>query len=174
MVKRKYFKKSIKSAVTKAIGRYHRTKMNYVMDIYFDGQGNVKYDGDNNGFSIGDVLTGNTSEFQKLGKQYSMVKLRGILLETDSPGNPQGYNFTLGVVQSNDSPTYNNLITQPNVMIMPTTTTGRMYVPIGGQFTPTNDIQLFSNMKLLAVANGTPNGRFTVKITLYLTFKSIL
>ena len=82
MVKRRTFKKSIKSAVTRAISKYQRRKMCYVCSLIWN-DGAMTVDGQNQqSLSIGDILSGNTSEFQTLGKQYAQVKLRGILIES--------------------------------------------------------------------------------------------
>lgn len=49
-----------------------------------------------------------------------------------------------------------------------------MYVPVSGSFTSTNDIQIFNNMKIIPFAQGTPIARFTIRLTLYCTFKTNL
>lgn len=163
-----------KKAVLKAISRYTRRKMNYIMSVvwenntlYIDGQ-------QQNSFQIGDVLSGNTSEFQTLGKQYAMVKLRSIYIEAVNDSFSSGYNFGICLGQANDSIVFDNIRTQPNVMLLSKQTKTKMYVPIIGEFTSTNSIQLFTNMKIAPFAQGNPSARFTVRITLYLTFKANL
>lgn len=174
MVKRRTFKKSVKAAVTKAIARYHRRKMCYVFSVSWSN-GATNIDGeDKSSLSIGDVLTGNTSEFQSLGKEYAMVKLRGILVEAVPISYSVGYNYGACLCQANDSIGFNNVKTQPNVMLLDTHGKNRMYVPIHGEFTSTNSIELFTNMKLVPFASSNAGAYFTFKITLYLTFKSNL
>lgn len=174
MVKRRTFKRSIKSAVSRAIGKYQRRKMNYVMNILWDN--NTLYiDGQQqSSFQIGEILSGNTSEFQTLGKQYAMVKLRGILIEAVNDSYTEGYNFGICLGQANDSIVFNNIRTQPNVMLLSKESKTKLYIPISGEFTSTNSIELFTNMKIAPFAQGNPKARWTVRVTLYLTFKSNL
>ena len=127
--------------------------MCYVCSLIWN-DGNMTIDGQNQAaLSIGDILSGNTSEFQTLGKQYGQVKLRGILIEAVCNKYTGGYNMGLFLGQANDSVVFSNARTQPNVMILDTNSRTRAYIPISGEFTPTNSIQLFTNMKL---ASGSP------------------
>lgn len=174
MVKRRTFKKSVKAAVSRAISKYQRRKMSYVMTINM-ANGNYTIDGQQqNAFSIGEILSGNTSEFQTIGKQYAMVKLRGILIEAVPALYTSGYNIGLCLGQANDSVVFNNVKTQPNVMLLNIYGKSKMYVPISGEFTSTNSIELFTNMKLIPFSSSDTNCYFTVRVTLYLTFKSNL
>ena len=49
-----------------------------------------------------------------------------------------------------------------------------MYCKVSSEFTSTNDIQLFNNVALLPFRQGSGAARFTLKVTLYLTFKTNL
>ena len=170
----KKYRRFKKKAVLKAISKYQRRKMNYILGVSWDN-GVLSIDGQqHNTFSIGEILSGNTSEFQTLGKQYAMVKLRGILIEAVNNAITSGYNYGLCLGQANDSIVYDNLRTQPNVMLLGQYVKTRMYVPISGEFTSTNSIQLFTNMVLIPFSQGNSNARFVIRITLYLTFKSTL
>lgn len=109
MAKKRYFKKK---AVLRAIGKYTRRKMSYVTTVYWNGSSQLYIDGQQaNVLTIGEILSGNTSEFQTLGKQYAMVKLRGISVEAVGHQYNAGYNFGLCIGQANDSIQFNNLRT---------------------------------------------------------------
>lgn len=167
-------RKFAKKAVLRAIGKYQRRKMSYVMTVNCHN-GVYTIDGEQqNSFNVGTVLTGNTSEFQTIGKQYAMVKLRGILIEACPAKYTSGYNIGLCLGQANDSVVFDNVKTQPNVMLLNIYGKSKMYVPISGEFSSTNAVDLFTNMKLIPFASSDASLYFTVRITLYLTFKSNL
>lgn len=171
--KTKYYRKK---AVLKAISKYHRRKLCYVTDINWDTQGNTFIDGQQtNSFIIGEALNGNTSEFQVLGKQYGFVKLRGILIEAVY-NSSAGTIYTCGVClgHTNDSIVFGNLRTQPNILLFNSMGKTKMYYKVSSEFTSTNDIQLFNNIALLPFRQGSGTARYSLKITLYLTFKTNL
>lgn len=169
--KKMYFKKK---AVLKAISKYTRRKLHYVFSVqwtdntlYIDGQQQTS-------FKLFDAVQGNTAEYQNLGKQYAQVKLRGVNIEAVNSTISGGYNFGLCLGQANDATTFDNVRTQPNIMLLSQYAKTRMYVPVSGSFTSTNDIQIFNNMKIIPFAQGTPTARFTIRLTLYCTFKTNL
>lgn len=169
--KRRYFKKK---AVLKAITNYHRTKLHYIFSIYWNS-GTLTIDGtEQSAFSIRDAFQGNSNEYQNLNKQYAMVKLRGIGVEAVGGYQTTGYNLGVCLGQANDSVVFDNVKTQPNVMLLCNNIKTRMYCRISSQFVPTNDNQLFDNVKLIPFGQGSPSARFTIRVTLYLTFKTNL
>lgn len=163
-----------KKAVLRAISKYQRRKLNYITDFYWNSDGNLFIDGQQSaGFNITEVFTGNSNEFLSLGKQYGFVKLRGILIEVD-PVIVSGYDFAISIGNTNDSLVFGNLRTQPNVLLIDTHNKSRMYHKIDSQFIATNANELFNNIALFPFRQGTGAGRFSLKITLYLTFKTAL
>lgn len=171
MAKKRYFKKK---AVLTAIGRYQRRKLNYITDFYWNSDGNLFIDGQQRGgFNIGEAFTGNSNEYLSLSKQFGFVKLRGILIEVD-PVIVSGYDFAISIGNTNDSLIFGNLRTQPNVLLIDTHNKSRMYHKINSQFIATNANELFNNFALFPFRQGTGAGRFSLKITLYLTFKTNL
>lgn len=171
--KTKYYRKK---AVLKAISKYHRRKLNYITDIFWDTQGKTFIDGEEtSSFIIGQVLTGNISEFQTLGKQYGFCKLRGVLIEAvynSSAGTI--YDCGLALAQTNDIAQFGNLRNQPNILLFNSNGKTKMYYKISSEFTSTNDIQLFNNVALMPFRQGSGTARYSLKITLYITFKTNL
>lgn len=168
--KKKYY---TKKKVLKAISNYTRTKLNYVTDFYIDEQNNWFIDGQQSGsLIIGEVLSGNTSEFQNLGKQYAFVKLRGVYMEVVPIVRGGRYNTGICLGNTNDLTNFGNIRTQPNILLISWNTKSKMYKKISSEFTSTNDIQLFNNVALLPFSQGNGAARFSIKITLYLTFKT--
>lgn len=169
-------KKRQRKAVLSAIAKYHRRKMNFVTDILWEANGKTFIDGEEvNSLIIGQTLTGNISEFQTLGKQYAMVKLRGVLIEAvynTSAGTIYDCGCCLG--QTNDTINFGNLRNQPNILLFNQGGKNRMYVKVNSDFTSTNDIQLFNNVAILPFRQGSGTARYSLKITLYLTFKTNL
>lgn len=173
MAKKKYFKKK---AVLRAISKYHRRKLNLVTDIYIDNDGNTFIDGQQtNSLIIGEMLTGNTSEFQHLGKDYGFVKLRGVAVEAvPVEFSNARYSVGLCVGQANDSIQFGSIRTQPNILLINSQGKSRGYFKINSEFTSTNSIELFNNVALLPFSQGAGRIRYTIKVTLYLTFKTNL
>ena len=140
MAKKKYFRKK---AVLKAITKYHRRKLNFVTDVYVDNDNKVFIDGqETNSLIIGEILSSNTGEFQVLGKQYAFVKLRGISIETVPYLFSGRYNAGLSLGQANDSLVFNNIRTQPNILLINNNDKSRIYCKISSEFTSTNSIEL--------------------------------
>lgn len=170
----KYKKKYYKKKVLSAIGKYSRRKLHYVFTVQWTN-GTLLVDGEEKqSLTMFDAVQGNTAEYQTLGKQFAQVKLRGILIEAVSNSFGSGFNVGLCLGQANDVSTFGNVRTQPNVMILGEYVKNKMYVPISGSFTSTNSIELFNNMKIIPFAEGNPTCRFTVRLTLYCTFKTTL
>lgn len=164
-----------KKAVLKAIGKYARRKLNFVTDIFYDNDNKLYIDGqETNSLIIGEILTGNQSEFQILGKQYGFVKLRGIYIEAVAYSTGSRFDTGICIGHANDSLVFNNIRTQPNIMLFDVHTKNKSYVKISSEFTSTNSIELFNNIAILPFTQGTGQARFSLKITLYLTFKTNL
>lgn len=175
MVKRRTFKRSVKAAVNKVMSMYQRRKINYVFDLYWDNQNNLYIDGQqSNSFIVGQALLGNQNEFLSLGKQYGFVKLRGILIEVNPDFVTSGFDYGICLGNTNDVASFQNLKTQPNVLLIDTKQKSKMYVKVSSQFTSTNSIELFNNVALLPFRQnlGNDSVRMSVKVTLYLTFKT--
>lgn len=174
MVKRRTFKKSIKTTVNRVMSKYQRRILNYVTDVYYDNDGKLFIDGEEtNAFIIGQALLGNINEFQTLGKQYAFVKLRGILIEVNPDQISVGYDYGICIGNANDTIAFGNLRTQPNILLIDTKNKCKKYLTVNSEFTSTNSIQLFNNISLLPFRQGTNNAaRYSLKITLYLTFKT--
>lgn len=171
--KKKYY---TKKKVLKAIAKYQRRKLNYVTDVYYDADGKLFIDGEEtNSFIVGSALTGNINEYQTLGKQFGFVRLRAILIEVNPDYISAGYDYGICIGQTNDTIAFGNLRTQPNILLIDTKNKSRMYLKINSEFTSTNDIQLFNNVALLPFRQGSGAAtRYSLKITLYLTFKTSL
>lgn len=170
MAKKKYFRKK---AVLRAISKYHRRKLNFVTDIFYDNDNKTYIDGqETNSLVIGEVLVQNTGDFQTLGKQYAFVKLRGIYIEVVPVILNSRYNIGLCVGQANDSLVFNNIRTQPNILLVSKNDKSKMYVKVDSEFTSTNSIELFNNLAILPFSQGNGQARYSIKVTLYLTFKT--
>lgn len=169
--KRKYYSKK---KVLKAIGKYQRRKLNYITDVYYDTDSKLFIDGEEtNSFVIGQALLGNINEFQTLGKQYAFVRLRGILIEVNPDYITSGYDYGICIGNANDTIAFGNLRTQPNILLIDTKNKSRKYLKVSSEFTSTNSIQLFNNISLLPFRQGSgAASRYSLKITLYLTFKT--
>ena len=111
MAKKRYFKKK---AVLKAIGRYHRVTVSRIISLSANQNG-IELAGNGEAYSLSQMLTG-TSPFQDLGKQFALVKLRGIYVEV-SPckmGDVEG--MLCLALQQADEPNNNGVYGQPNVI----------------------------------------------------------
>ena len=75
---RKY-KKTVNRAVKKAIARYYRVTCGRCIQLIGSPNG-VALAGAAEGYVLNQMVTG-TSTFQQLGKQFTLVKLRGVYLE---------------------------------------------------------------------------------------------
>ena len=170
MAKKKYFKKK---AVLRAISKYHRRKLNFVTDVFIDNDNVTHIDGQQtNSLVIGETLVTNTGQFQTLGKDYAFVKLRGIAVEAVPIEFSARYNSGLCLGQANDSIVFNSIRTQPNILLINPHGKSRAYFRINSEFTSTNSIELFNNVALLPFTQGAGRLRYTIKVTLYLTFKT--
>lgn len=163
-----------RKAVLSAISKYQRRKSCYVMSLNWQN-GSLTIDGQSmNAISFGDMIIGNTSEFQVLGRQYAMVKIRGISIEAVCNNYTQGTNQAICMGQASDSIAFGNVRTQPNILLLSRFGKARAYFPISGEFTPTNSNQLFTNMVLIPMASTESTATYTLKVTFYLSFKTVL
>lgn len=169
--KKTYYKKK---AVLKAIGKYHRITVSRIITLEGSTNG-IALAGNPSAYSLSSMLTG-TSPFQELGKQFALVKLRGILVEVC----PCGTNATGGMIclaiQQADEPNNNGVYGQPNVIPVSTQQITRRYIKIGTSWEATNALNAIGNIKLAfqALQNFTGNTNWNILIKLYLTFKSNL
>ena len=76
---KKTYKRTVNKAVKRAIGRYHRVTVSRILTLECTTNG-VALAGNPGAYSLSTMLTG-TSPFQDLGKQFALVKLRGIYVE---------------------------------------------------------------------------------------------
>lgn len=171
--KKFYYKKK----VLKAIFRYSRKKIGYACAAVF-GENGPRVD-ENTVLNLNDIISKNTSDFQIYGKEYALVKLRGVAIEAIlDDHNSAAYNFLLSVQQANEPIDFYSMRNQANYMLLPKTGKARMYVRLNSEFEPTNLSNVFSNI-IIAISNEGTIGsgrstRFSLKITLYCTFKTKL
>ena len=176
MVKRRTFKKSVKTAVKKAIGRYYRVTISKVISLVGSANG-VALAGDGTGYNLSQLTTG-TSTFQELGKQFSLCKVRGVLIEAApwSTAGGSGTGMLCLALQQADEENNNGVFSQPNVMSLSSHQITKKYIPIGGPWMPTNAPSTLANLKLAfqVIQNFNTQINFTVLVKVYLTFKSSL
>lgn len=174
MAKKRYFKKK---AVLKAISKYSRKKIGFCCDATFNENGPKV--GENTVLNLNDIISINSSDFQIYGKEYALVKLRGVLIEaTLDSHNSASYNHILSLQQANEPIDFYSMRNQANWMLLQRTGKSRMFVRINSEYEPTNLSNVFSNI-IVAISNeGTiasgRSTRFSLKIILYLTFKTKL
>ena len=138
MAKKKYFKKKV---VARAIERYHRVTVSRIVTLECNTNG-IALAGNPSAYSLSTMLTG-TSPFQELGKQFALVKLRGIYVEVC----PCQHAFTEGMVclalQQADEPNNNGVYGQPNVIPVSEVQNTRRYFKLGTSWEATNALKYF-------------------------------
>ena len=171
MAKKRYFKKK---AVLKAIGRYHRVTVSRIITLECTANG-IALAGNPGAYSLSQMLTG-TSPFQDLGKQFALVKLRGIYVEV----SPCAMSETAGMIclalQQADEPNNNGVYGQPNVIPVSEVQNTKKYFKLGTSWEATNALNAIGNIKLAYQVLQTFDGGkdWNIFIKLYLTFKSNL
>lgn len=163
-----------KKAVIKAIEKYYRVTISKVISLIGTSNG-VALAGDSAGYNLSQLTTG-TSTFQELGKQFSLCKIRGILIEAApwSTAGASGQGMLCLALQQADEENNNGVFSQPNVMSLSSHQITRKYIKIGSTWMPTNNVGTLSNLKLAYQVIQTFNTQinFTVLVKVYLTFKS--
>lgn len=169
--KKRYYKKK---AVLKAIARYYRVTVSKVISLVASTNG-IALAGNPEAYSLSDLLTG-TSTFQELGKQFALVKLRGVYIEVAPIHNGQAQGGLCLALQQANEPNNNGVFSQPNVMSVSDLQITRKYIRIGDDWEPTNALSTIANLKLAyqAIRNFTGEKAWTILVKLYLTFKSSL
>lgn len=172
MAKKKYYKK--KKAVLKAIAKYYRVTVSKVISLVASQNG-VAIGGNAEAYSLSDLLTG-TSTFQELGKQFALVKLRGVYVECSPIHNANAQGGLCLALQQANEPNNNGVFSQPNVMSVCDLQITRKYIKIDSTWEPTNALSTIGNLKLAyqAIKTFTSEKAWTVLVKLYLTFKSSL
>ena len=171
-------KKSTTKRVLKAIGKYQRRKISYICRLKAE-TASLTIDVNKATLPLGDILSSNNSEYLELGSQYGQVKLRGIGIrvvpcQNTAQGDPT---VCLALLQANDEVTFNNIRTQPHVMTLSPEVASSIYIPYSGAFNATNATSDIGNIKIApAIVGSITSGllMWQVKISLYLTFKSVL
>lgn len=171
--KKTYYRKK---AVLKAISRYTRRKINYITTITF-GQNQMLIDGKAQ-LQLQDILSAGGSEYLTLGRQYALMKLRGIRIECFRSALGEGNaSFILGILQANDNDSFDAVRCQPNVLMLDRNNQTKIYVKINGTYNATNATDDVGNIKLVPQYTGLVSSGlyvFQIKITLYITFKSAI
>lgn len=171
-------KKTNTKRVLKAIGKYQRRKISYITRLRAQTESLV-IDVNKASLPLSDILSSLNSEYLQLGTQYGQVKLRGIGIkavpcQNTAQGDPS---VCLAVLQANDEVTFNNMRTQPHVLVLSPQVASSIYVPYSGAFNATNATSDISNVKIApAIVGSITSGAlmWQIKISLYLTFKSVL
>lgn len=171
MAKKRYFKKK---AVLKAIGRYHRVTVSRIISLEGTTNG-IALNGNPEAYSLSTMLTG-TSPFQDLGKQFALVKLRGIYVEVSPCYMASGTGMVCLALQQADEPNNNAVYGQPNVIPVSEVQNTKKYFKLGTSWEATNALNAIGNIKLAfqAIQTFTAHKDWNILIKLYLTFKSNL
>ena len=126
MAKKKYYRKK---AVLKAIGRYHRVTVSRIISLVGTTNG-ISLNGDGSAYALSQMLTG-TSPFQDLGKQFALVKLRGIYVEVSPCYMAEGSGMLCLALQQADEPNNNGVYGQPNVIPVSEVQNTKRYFKLG-------------------------------------------
>lgn len=174
MVKKTY-RRNTNKAVKRAIERYHRVTVSRIITCQATTNG-VSLSGDSAAYSLSQMLTG-TSPFQELGKQFALVKLRGIYVEVcPCMMNKDTTGMICFALQQADEPNNNGVYGQPNIIPVSEVQNTKRYFKLGTSWEATNALNAIGNIKLafqvLQNFNGVKNWNILIK--LYLTFKSNL
>ena len=111
MAKKRYFKKK---AVLKAIGRYHRVTVSRIIILHASSS-SVLLAGQSESYDLSHMLTG-TSPFQELGKQFALVKIRGVYVEVCPCAHAEGAGMICFALQQANEPNNQGVYGQPNVI----------------------------------------------------------
>lgn len=169
--KKTYYRKK---AVLKAIGRYHRVTVSRIISLIGTTNG-VVLNGDGGAYSLSQMLTG-TSPFQDLGKQFALVKLRGIYVEVCPCHMSEGAGMLCLALQQADEPNNNGVYGQPNVIPVSEVQNTKRFFKLGNSWEATNALNAIGNIKLAfqVLQNFSVGKDWNILIKLYLTFKSNL
>lgn len=173
MVK-KTFRRNTNKAVKRAIERYHRVTVSRIISLEGTANG-VALNGNPEAYSLSQMLTG-TSPFQDLGKQFALVKLRGIYVEVSPCYCSPNSGMICLALQQADEPNNQGVYGQPNVIPVSQVQNTKRYFKLGTSWEATNALNGIGNIKLAYQALQTFNGSksWNILIKLYLTFKSNL
>ena len=92
------------------------------------------------------MLTG-TSPFQELGKQFALVKLRGILVEVVPCSMTQAAGMACLSLQQADEPNNSGVYGQPNVVPCSEVQNTKRYFKLGSSWEATNALNAIGNIK---------------------------
>lgn len=173
MVKKTY-RRNTKKAVSRAIERYHRVTVSRIVSLVGSANG-VALSGDGAAYSLSQMLTG-TSPFQDLGKQFALVKLRGIYVEVSPCQMDSGKGMICLALQQADEQNNNGVYGQPNVIPVSQVQNTKRYFKLGTSWEATNALNAIGNIKLAyQVLQAFESIKcWNILIKLYLTFKSNL
>ena len=136
--KRRYF---AKKKVLKAIAKYYRVTVSRVNTLI--GASNaVTLAGLENAYDLSHILTG-TSTYQELGKQFTLVKLRGVLVEVSPCGMASGTGMLCLALQQAEEQNNTGVYSQPNVIPVSEVQNTRKYIKIDSSWEPTNALNTF-------------------------------
>lgn len=172
MVKKTY-RRNVNKAVKKAIGRYYRVTVNRLITLVGQADGKLLLAGLEEAYDLGHILTGSSS-YMQLGKQFALVKLRGIYLECVPASSGSGAGMCCLAIQQADEPNNQGVWTQPNVMPVCEHQITKKYIPINSGWEPTNALQTISSVKLAyqILQNFSISKNWNILVKLYFTFKS--
>ena len=147
MVKRRTFKKSLKTAVKKAISRYYRVTVNRPITLTTTAQNEVLLAGLQEAYDLSHILTG-TSTFQELGKQFALVKLRGVYVQVNPCHMGSAYGMVSLALQQANEANNTGVWSQPNLISCSEQEITKRYIPIDSSWEPTNALSTIANLKL--------------------------
>lgn len=163
-----------KKAVLKAIAKYYRVTVNRVNTLVSTNENKLLLAGLEEAYDLSHILTG-TSTFQELGKQFALVKLRGVYIEV-CPSTMQTNSVGMCCLALQQANELNNtgVWSQPNVIPVSDIQITRKYININSGWEPTNALTTIANLKLAYQIIQNFNGTkcWNILIKLYLTFKS--
>lgn len=173
MVKKTY-RRNANKAVKRAIEKYHRVTVSRIITLEGATNG-VSLAGNPNAYDLSTMLTG-TSPFQDLGKQFALVKLRGIYVEVSPCAMTEHSGMICLALQQANEPNNNGVYGQPNVIPVSQVQNTRRYFKLGTSWEATNALNSIGNIKLAfqVLQTFTGDKHWNILIKLYLTFKSNL
>ena len=115
MAKKTYTRRNVNKAVKKAIGRYYRVTVNRVNTLVGQSDGKLLLSGLEEAYDLSHILTG-TSTFQELGKQFALVKLRGVYVEVSPCTMGVGGGMCCLALQQANEPNATGVWSQPNII----------------------------------------------------------
>lgn len=162
-----------KKAVLKAISKYYRVTVNRIITLYGQADDKIVLAGLEEAYDLSHILTG-TSTFQELGKQFALVKLRGVYIEVNPCATPYGGGMLCLALQQANEPNGTGVWSQPNVIPVSEVQNTRKYIKIDSSWEPTNALTTIANLKLAyqRIQNFNVSKSWNILIKLYLTFKS--